>query len=49
MNKLQNKLGLSWAKLSCQLEFGCTGINIFCLILTNMKLLDTYSLIVLAE
>ena len=24
-----NKLGLSWAKLSCQLGFSCTGINIF--------------------
>ena len=33
----QNKLGLSWAKLSCQLGFGCTVINIFCLILINMK------------
>ena len=38
---VRNKLGLSWAKLSCQLGFGCTGINIFCLILINMKLLDT--------
>ena len=36
-----NKLGLSWAKLSYQLGFACTGINIFCLILINMKLLDT--------
>ena len=31
----QNKLGLSWAKLSCQLGFGCTVINICCLILIN--------------
>ena len=28
-----NKLGLSWAKLSCQLGFGCTVINICCCIL----------------
>ena len=28
-NKENNKLGLSWAKLSYQLRFGCTGINIF--------------------
>ena len=33
----KNKLGLSWAKLSCQLGFGCTVINICCLILINMK------------
>ena len=32
-----NKLGLSWAKLSCQLGFGCTVINICCLILIYMK------------
>ena len=35
--KTKNKLGLSWAKLSCQLGFGCTVINICCLILINMK------------
>ena len=35
--KSPNKLGLSWAKLRCQLGFGCTVINIFCLILINMK------------
>ena len=40
-----NKLGLSWAKFSCQLRFGCTVINIFFLILINM----TPSLIQLAE
>ena len=28
-----NKLGLSWAKLSCQLGFGCTVIYICCHIL----------------
>ena len=32
-----DKLGLSWAKLSCQLGVGCTVINICCLILINMK------------
>ena len=32
-----NKLGLSWAKLSCQMGFGCTVNNICCLILINMK------------
>ena len=37
----RNKLGLSWAKLSCQLGFRCTEINNFCLILINMKLLNT--------
>ena len=37
------KLGLSWAKLSCKLGFGCTVINICCLIWINMKWLDTYS------
>ena len=43
----QNKLGLSWAKLSCQPGFGCTVINICCLILIwNDK---TPSLIVLAK
>ena len=41
LKKKKNKLGLSWDKLSCQLGFGCTGINTFCLILINMKLLDT--------
>ena len=39
--KNMNKLGLSWAKLICQLGFGCTWINIFWLILINTKLLDT--------
>ena len=39
MKNMQYKLGLSWAKLSYQLGFGCTGINIFCLSLINMKLL----------
>ena len=33
----ENKLGLSWAKLSCQLGFGSTVINICCLKLINMK------------
>ena len=32
-----NKLWLSWAKLSCKLGFGCTVINICCLMLINMK------------
>ena len=36
--KVTDKLGLSWAKLSCQLGFGCTGINMFFLLLINMKL-----------
>ena len=34
-DNLHNKLGLSWAKLSCQLGLGCTVI--FCLILINLK------------
>ena len=33
----KNKLGLSWAKLSYQLGFGCTVINICSLILIDMK------------
>ena len=37
LKKTLNKLGLSWAKLSCQLGFGRTGINILCLILINMN------------
>ena len=37
IHKGENKLGLSWAKLSCQLGFGCTVINICCLILYNLK------------
>ena len=36
-NNNNDKLGQSWAKLSCQLGFGCTVINICCLILINMK------------
>ena len=36
-NNMKNKLGLSWAKLSCQLEFGSTVINICCLKLINIK------------
>ena len=35
--KKKNKLGLSWAKLSCQLGFGCTVINICCCILIYLK------------
>ena len=35
--KIQNELGLSWAKLSCQLGFGCPVIKICCLVLINMK------------
>ena len=31
------KLGLSWAKVSCQLGFGCTVINICFLVLIKMK------------
>ena len=37
VKKKIDKLGLSWAKLSCQLGSGCTVINICCLILINMK------------
>ena len=33
----RNKLGLSWAKLSCQLGSGWTMINICCLIFINKK------------
>ena len=33
----ENKLGLSCAKLSCQMRFCCTVINICCLILIDMK------------
>ena len=36
-NEEMNKLGLSWAKLSCQLGFGCTVINICCLIFIHKK------------
>ena len=32
-----DKLGLSWAKLSCKMGFDCTVINICCLILINLK------------
>ena len=39
----KNKLGLSWAKLSYQLGFGGTVLIICCLILINMKWLDTLS------
>ena len=31
------KLGLSWAKLSCKLGFGCTVNNICCCILGRVK------------
>ena len=37
----RNKLGLSWAKLSCQLGVGCTVIKILSLTLISMKWLDT--------
>ena len=37
----KNKLGLSWAKLSSQLGFVCTVINICCCILIYLKWLDT--------
>ena len=37
MWRIPNKLGLSWAKLSCQLGFCYTVINIRCLISINMK------------
>ena len=37
----RNKLGLSWAKLSGQLGFGCTVVNICCLMLIYKKCLDT--------
>ena len=36
-NTHKNKLGLSWAKLSCQLGFGCTVINICYGILIYLK------------
>ena len=35
IGKNEYKLGLSWAKLSCKLEFYCTVINVCCLILIN--------------
>ena len=37
LRKSEDKLGLSWAKLSCQLGFGCTVINIWCCILIYLK------------
>ena len=37
LKNVMNKLGLSWAKLSCQLGSGCTVINICCLIFMNKK------------
>ena len=35
--KAENKLGLSWAKLSCQLGFNCALIQNCCIKLINMK------------
>ena len=37
MTNIYDKLGLSWAKLSCQQGFGCTVINICCRLLIYLK------------
>ena len=40
-NIIYNKLGLSWAKLSCQLGLGCHAINIYSDYRTNLSLTGT--------